>query len=104
MKAWLKGGLIGGIVGLFFSILLVTGLGNTLPFRLVGELWFVLNILSYPITALLCFLIQGRMCQGEEGMIFIITGPITGLLTGFIIGILISRIIEKIKNNRRQVN
>ncbi len=76
--------LIGGLIGLFIIILFV-----------ILKLGGVIFILSYPITALSCFIILRRMCYGQEGMIIFLTGPLTGLLIGTLMGYLFYKFKNK---------
>lgn len=89
MKAWLKSGLIGGIVGI---ILLAV-----LWFIKVGKFtWFIVGVFLN-----LCLIITGLdKVEGMAGIICIFPALIGFITLFFLIGILISWIVGKMKSKK----
>lgn len=94
MKAWLKGGLIGLIIGF---ILLIPVVFVTIPpsGRSVSSIGMVGFYLTIPSVYLVYFLLIG------VGIVAVIS--ISLLLNWFLIGAIIGLIIGKIKSKKRRV-
>lgn len=97
MKTWLKGGLIGLLIG-FFMLIITYIIHPMVYYRLSSKiLLWPLTILGYfgAFGVRLCYLITqcvGESCMGC-GLIF---GPPVTLLLFFIIGAIIGLIIQKV--------
>ena len=99
MKAWLKGGLIGGGIAvlLFLStIFCIGGCPIDECFGLKKVVYEICGIVSIPFSAFCYFITQ---CVGEDCMgCDIFLGPLFGFIGFFLVGALIGWIIGKIKS------
>jgi len=93
MKAWLKGGLIGGLIGIVLWILGLIAESNQIILREI--IWF----LRSPSCRLIC--LGDTEIDKCVGWCFLLYGHILNIITFFIIGAIIGLIIGKIKSKKQ---
>jgi len=113
MKAWVKGGLWGGLVG----FIILTFLVLIIPFFLrlidpnlpgigspISRFYFDTVVILYSFD-FLSWIFCGGICNGEEGIIQIITLPLVYIMIGALVGVIVSKIknrskvVENAENN-----
>ncbi len=98
LKSWLKGGIVGIVIGLIYIFLIITNISLNIP-----QLNFLTSALSYLYYPLFPILTKIYSCNGDGCWailykpLSIVLAIIWILLIAFIIGSLIGLIIEKIK-------
>jgi hypothetical protein len=89
MKAWLKGGIIGAILGLIFSLFYISKSGQNINI-LIKIIDFILTPVGFVSKLFPC---SGEGCMGVALIII----PLLSILYCFLIGALIGFIIGKFK-------
>lgn len=84
MKTWLKGGLIGIVIGFIFPLILFYMFRPNMINNPIGNFLFVIDF----IALIFC----GGFCTGDKGIIRIITAPISYFIIGAIIGLIIQKV------------
>lgn len=98
MRAWLKGGLIGGGIGVIVSIIFLMSV--FMQSSLFGLQYII--ILAIPLTISIAYVTGFLLaCHGEECMgAWVWSLVISLIITLFLIGAIVGLLIQKIKSRR----